>query len=80
MQTIQADEAGTRFLEIPDEVEEGKSLLIAREGIPTARISPEPRRAKLSPHEAFAVIEEIRTRTLPVSLDEVLAARNHGRR
>ena len=79
MQTFQASEAKTHFLRLLDEVERGQSVLITRRGRPVARLVPEAgidteRRAR-----AAAAILEIRKRTKPVSLQEILNARDEGR-
>jgi prevent-host-death family protein len=83
MQTIQASEAKTHFLRILDEVERGQTVTVTRRGKPIARIVP----ANLSDEErreqterAMASILEIRQRTKPASVEEILAARDEGRR
>jgi prevent-host-death family protein len=83
MQTIQASEAKTHFLRILDEVERGQTVIVTRHGKPIARIVPaspdsEDRRAQIE--QAMASILEIRKRTKPVSIEEILAARDEGRR
>jgi prevent-host-death family protein len=80
MRTIQASEAKTQFLRILDEVERGESVVITRHGRRIARIQPEPdpdaERAKL----AFEQIREIRKRVVPMTVEEILSARDEGRR
>ncbi len=83
MQTIQASEAKTHFLRILDEVERGKSVTVTRRGKTVARIVPvapsdEERREQI--RRAMASILEIRKRTKPVSIEEILSARDEGRR
>jgi prevent-host-death family protein len=83
MQTIQASEAKTHFLRILDDVERGESVTVTRRGKTVARIVPvtpsdEERRERIS--QAMASILEIRKRTKPVSIEEILAARDEGRR
>jgi prevent-host-death family protein len=82
MKTIQASEAKTHFLRILDKVARGESVTVTRHGKPIARIVP----ADLSSDErreqaeqAIASILEIRKRTKPMSLEEILAARDEGR-
>jgi prevent-host-death family protein len=78
MQTIQASEAKTKFLSILDEVERGASIIVTRHGKPIARIIPEAgvdRRMQ----RAVESILEIRKRTKPVSVEEILSARDEGR-
>jgi prevent-host-death family protein len=79
MQTIQASEAKTKFLSILDEVERGASILITRHGKPIARIVPEAKIDRERVERAFESIREIRKRTKPVSIQEILAMRDEGR-
>ena len=79
METIQASEAKTHFLRILDKVERGESVIITSHGKRIARIQPEqdfdPERAR----QAFENIRELRKRTVPTSLEEILSARDEGR-
>ncbi len=79
MQTIQASEAKTRFLKILDDVERGESILITRHGKRVARIVPEAEIDRERVQQAVQSILEIRKRTKPVTLEEILAARDQGR-
>jgi prevent-host-death family protein len=79
MQTYQASEAKTHFLRILDEVERGESVIITRHGKTVARISPEATIDRERVERAMESILEIRKRTKPVSLAEVLSARDEGR-
>ncbi|MGA2570254.1 MAG: type II toxin-antitoxin system prevent-host-death family antitoxin [Terracidiphilus sp.] len=83
METIQASEAKTHFLRILDDVEQGKTVTVTRRGKIVARIVPIPpsdkeRREQIA--QAMASILEIRKRTKPLSVEEILAARDEGRR
>jgi len=83
MQTIQASEAKTHFLRILDDVERGNTVTVTRRGKTVARIVPvsagdEERREQIG--RAMASILEIRKRTKSVSIQEILAARDEGRR
>jgi len=83
METIQASQAKTHFLRLLDEVEQGKTVTVTRRGKSIARIVPispsdEERRERIG--RALASILEIRKRTRPVSVEEILAARDEGRR
>jgi prevent-host-death family protein len=82
MKTFQASEARTRFLRILDEVERGESVTVTRHGKTVARIVPIPLSERMR-HEqikqAIAGILEIRKRTKPVSIEEILSARDEGR-
>jgi len=79
METIQASEAKTHFLRILDKVERGESIVITRHGKPVARISPESATDRERVRRAIDSIREIHKRTKPVSLAEILAARDEGR-
>jgi len=83
MQTIQASEAKTHFLRILDDVERGQTVTVTRRGKTVARIVPagassEERREQIK--KAMTSILEIRKRTRPVSVEEILSARDEGRR
>ncbi len=80
MQTIQASEAKTHFLRILDDVERGESVIITRHGKPVARISPQGEIDRERVKRATESIREFCKRTKPVSLEEILAARDEGRR
>ncbi|HEY3706902.1 MAG TPA: type II toxin-antitoxin system prevent-host-death family antitoxin [Terracidiphilus sp.] len=83
IRTLQASEAKTHFLRLLDDVERGESVLVTRHGKTVAQIVPvaEPdrdRRARIQ--NAKEAILEIRKRTKPASVEEILAARDEGRR
>jgi len=80
VKTYQASEAKTHFLRILDEVERGQSVIITRHGKPVARIQPEKVFDAEKAKQAFDRIRELRKRTLPTSLEEILSARDEGRR
>jgi prevent-host-death family protein len=79
MQTIQASEAKTHFLRILDDVERGESVIITRHGKQVALLSPHAEVDRERVERAMKSILEIRKRTKPVSLEEILSARDEGR-
>jgi len=79
MQRIQASEAKTNFLRLLDEVERGESVIITRHGRPVARLVPQREIDAERKARAAASIVEIRKLSSPVSLQEILAARDEGR-
>jgi prevent-host-death family protein len=79
METIQASEAKTHFLRILDKVERGETVVVTRHGRAIARICPEAPTSKERFERAKASIMEIRKRTKPVSVEEILSARDEGR-
>ena len=82
MQTIQASEAKTKFLKILDDVESGQTIQITRHGRKVARIVPEPAEETYAEQarRAFDAIAEIRKRVKPISLEQILADRDEGRK
>lgn len=80
MKTIQASEAKAKFLRILDDVERGESVVITRHGKPVARLSPQAEIDRERVERAMAQIREIGKRTKPVSIEEILSARDEGRR
>jgi prevent-host-death family protein len=80
MQTIQASEAKTHFLRILDGVERGETVVITRHGKAVARIVPESQNDQERKERAMQNILAIRKRTKPVSVEEILSARDEGRR
>ncbi len=79
MRTVQASEAKTHLLSLLDEVERGETVVITRHGKRIARLSPEAEADRERVERAMKRILEIRKRTKPVSLEEILATRNEGR-
>ncbi|MGA3344340.1 MAG: type II toxin-antitoxin system prevent-host-death family antitoxin [Terracidiphilus sp.] len=79
MQTIQASEAKTHFLRILDDVERGESVIVTRHGKEVALISPKAQMDRERVQRAIEGILEIRKRTKPVSLEEILSMKDEGR-
>lgn len=80
MQTIQASEAKTHFLRILDDVERGQSVIVSRHGKEVALISPKSQMDQERTKRAFASIRALRELNLPVTVEEILSARDEGRR
>jgi len=80
MRQIQASEAKTKFLQLLDDVERGETVVITRKGRPVARIAPESdvRRAEID--EAIADIRAFGRRKGPITVAEILSARDEGRK
>jgi prevent-host-death family protein len=79
MQTIQATDDGSNFHRILDAAERGESIVITRNGKQVARLVPEPVIDRERVQRAIDGILEIRKRTKPVSLQEILSMRDEGR-
>jgi prevent-host-death family protein len=80
MKTYQASEAKTHFLRLLDEVEQGETVVIMRHGKPVARLIPDEDCRREIARRAMAEIEEMRKHAKPMTVDEIIAAKNEGRR
>jgi prevent-host-death family protein len=80
MREIQASDAKARLAQLLDDVERGETLIITRHGRPIARIVPEVNRRQEEVDRAIASIRELRKRTLKVSIEEILSAKEEGRK
>jgi prevent-host-death family protein len=80
MREIQASEAKTHLPRLLDEVERGETLVITRHGRRIARLVPEVDRRQQEVDQALAAIRTLRSRTGPLSVDDLLSARDEGRK
>ena len=80
MREIQASEAKTHLPRLLDEVERGETLIITRHGRAIARIVPEVDRQQAKFDEAMEAIRNLRQRTGQIRVDELLSARDEGRK
>ncbi|HUD73746.1 MAG TPA: type II toxin-antitoxin system prevent-host-death family antitoxin [Terracidiphilus sp.] len=79
MQTIQTTDDGSNFHRILDAAERGESVVIMRNGKEIARLVPEVVIDRERVQQAIESILEIRKRTKPVSIEEILSMRDEGR-
>ena len=79
-QTVQASEAKTKLLQLLDAVERGETFVITRHGRPIARLGPEAERRKAEINTAIEEIRALRRRNGKMSVEELLSARDEGRR
>ncbi len=82
---IGAYEAKTHLSDLLDRVERGEELVITRHGKPVARLIPaqpghDVAKAQAAVRELIAIREEIRARSGSFTLEELLSARDEGRR
>jgi len=77
---VQASEAKARLLQLLDDVEQGATLIITRHGRPIARLVPETGQRQAEIDQAMARIQESRRHRARVSVQELLSARDEGRR
>ncbi len=80
MREVQASEAKVHLPQLLDEVERGETVVITRHGRRIARIVPEVDRRQEEIDRALAGIRELRKRTGKIAVDELLSARDEGRR
>jgi prevent-host-death family protein len=82
MREITAAEAERDFGSILKEVEDGETILVSREGKAIARMTPvaSPRYDSAEAKRALAKLAQIRARSSPVTIEEVLAWRDEGRK
>ena len=80
MREIQASEAKVHLPQLLDEVEKGETLIITRHGRRIARIVPEVDQRQEQIDKALASIRELGKRTGRITLEELLSARNEGRK
>ena len=80
MREIQASEAKVHLPSLLDDVERGETLIITRHGRRIARLVPEVDRRQEEVDKALAGIREFRKRPGGITLQELLSARDEGRR
>ena len=79
MREVQASVAKTHLPRLLDDIERGETIAITRHGRTVARLVPagrDPARIEKS----LAGIRALRRKTRPMSTEEILAARDEGRR
>lgn len=80
MKRVQSSAAKAKFAELLDEVERGETVIITRHGKPIARITPEQPRRQQEIEEAIRGIKELRKNAPRVTVEEILAWRDEGRK
>jgi prevent-host-death family protein len=80
MREIQASEAKAHLPQLLDDVERGETLIITRHGRAIARIVPEVDRLQEEVDKAIANIRALRERNGRVTVEELLTARDEGRK
>ncbi|MGH9587060.1 MAG: type II toxin-antitoxin system Phd/YefM family antitoxin [Acidobacteriaceae bacterium] len=80
MRTIQASEAKTHLPQLLDDVERGATLIITRHGRAIARLVPEQSERQAEIDEAIRAIKKAQRHAPRISVDEILSARDEGRR
>ena len=80
MREIQTSEARIRAPQLLDDVERGETPIIQPDGCAIARIVPDAGRRQEEIDQAIAGIKDLRMRTSRVTVDELLSAREDGRK
>ncbi|MBT9331141.1 type II toxin-antitoxin system Phd/YefM family antitoxin [Paracidobacterium acidisoli] len=80
MREVQASQAKTHFLQLLDDVERGETVVITRHGRPVARLTSEARPDQNKVAEAFAALKEFRRSNGRITVEEILSARDEGRK
>ena len=80
MQTVGAYEAKTRLAELLRAVEGGESFTVTRNGVPVARLLGVDKAATDDTAKVIARMKRARARRPSVTTEDLLAARDEGRR
>ena len=80
MKHIQASAAKAKFAELLDEVERGETVVITRHGKEIATLSPHRDQHRHEIEQAIAAMDAIREQNKPVTVAEILAWRDEGRK
>ena len=80
MHTVGSYEAKTRLPELLRAVELGEVVTITRRGVPVARLISVDNDASEEPAAVIARMKSARAGRRAVSIDDILAARDEGRR
>jgi len=80
MREVQASEAKTHLPRLLDAVERGETVVITRHGRRIARIVPEHELRRKEIEQAIANIKALRSRIGRLTTEEILSARDEGRK
>lgn len=80
MKQIQASMAKAQFAELLDDVERGETVVITRHGKPIARLVREEDERRADALRAMAELKEMRKTAGRVTVEEILAWRDEGRK
>lgn len=80
MREVQASEAKTHLPRLLDEVERGETLIITRHGQPIARLVPEENQRRSEIAKVIAEMKAYRRTAPPITVEEILSARDEGRK
>jgi prevent-host-death family protein len=80
MKQIQASTAKAQLAELLDDVERGETIVITRHGKPIADLKPHAASRREDALRAMKEIEEMRKTAPRVTVEEILAWRDEGRK
>jgi prevent-host-death family protein len=80
LETMSFTEAKAKLSEVFDRVQSGDEFIVTRHNQVVGRIVPEKRRNQAQIDYAVNRLIELRKETQPVTLDEIIAWKNEGRR
>jgi prevent-host-death family protein len=80
MRHVQSSEAKARFSDLLDQVEKGETIVITRHGKPIARIVPDATLRRANAEWAVKGIKELQKKNGPITVEEILSARDDGRK
>ncbi len=80
MKQVQASTAKAQLAELLDDVERGETIVITRHGRPIADLQPHAASRREDALRAMREIEEMRKTAPPVTVEEILAWRDEGRK
>ena len=80
MREIAASEAKTHLSQLLDDVERGETLVITRYGRPIARLVPERDKRQEEIDEVISQLKRLRRGKGRITVEEILSARDEGRR
>jgi prevent-host-death family protein len=82
-QIIKTEDAGAELAALVDRVEHGQTIVVTRGGVPVARIEParfDPKSIEELMERARTSREKLQSEGRALSVEEILAARDEGRR
>ena len=80
MKTIADNEIAARLSGVLDDVEQGETFVVTREGRPIAHLTPSQDAERRRRQEAIDRLQEIRKTLPPFTTEEILSAIREGRK
>ncbi|MFN3546559.1 MAG: type II toxin-antitoxin system Phd/YefM family antitoxin [Mesorhizobium sp.] len=85
MREVRTSELQSQLVDLLDDVEQGETIVITRDGRPVARLVPEMRTLETDRTDGRKAVDDLRAwrKSLPQSIltiEDILSARDEGRR